>query len=406
MANTQLIEKRIKAIRLKWIVRMDEKGGKNALVYGLCKGEGIDTTGMEPKEAWEAYEKKTGKTAVQTFAEKNLDDLDDTELHKWRDEIRERLNKETDDVKFNDLLKSFKKFDAEIKKRESADHGKPSESGGKGDDPIEHGKKTAGKAQVKLSGNGPFSKDAYSKERKDNSFRTRRPVEADAALRPKLEEVWQNATTEDQRTAITYTRWSGYYNKPQREAGINGDFSAQDERIDRLTKLIEKSTYDFDMNMQRGTSPSGASAFLEVDEDFLKNAPVSELKKALVGTMPIEYGFSSTGAAEGYGAPTKTDPKYTVQYRIYAPAGTQMLYCEPFSWFNKENDGPPNWDFYHWWDGKSKQKEAFSQELELLVQRNTRYLVTDVSRGKDGVLWVDLDIIGQGEEDAGRRADR
>lgn len=35
-------------------------GNKYSLPYGLCKGVGIDTTGMSPREAWEAYENKTG----------------------------------------------------------------------------------------------------------------------------------------------------------------------------------------------------------------------------------------------------------------------------------------------------------------------------------------------------------
>ena len=35
-------------------------GNKYSLPYGLCKGVGIDTTGMTPREAWDAYTSKTG----------------------------------------------------------------------------------------------------------------------------------------------------------------------------------------------------------------------------------------------------------------------------------------------------------------------------------------------------------
>lgn len=38
----------------------DNKGNRYSLPFGLCKGVGIDTTGMSPREAWEAYENKTG----------------------------------------------------------------------------------------------------------------------------------------------------------------------------------------------------------------------------------------------------------------------------------------------------------------------------------------------------------
>lgn len=35
-----------------------------SVVYGLCKGEGIDTKGMEPSEAWDALTNKTGHSAA------------------------------------------------------------------------------------------------------------------------------------------------------------------------------------------------------------------------------------------------------------------------------------------------------------------------------------------------------
>lgn len=47
----------------------DGKGNKYSLPYGLCKGEGIDTTGMTPREAWEAYTNKTGISKEQAEKE-------------------------------------------------------------------------------------------------------------------------------------------------------------------------------------------------------------------------------------------------------------------------------------------------------------------------------------------------
>ena len=35
-------------------------GNRYSLPFGLCKGVGIDTTGMTPREAWDAYTSKTG----------------------------------------------------------------------------------------------------------------------------------------------------------------------------------------------------------------------------------------------------------------------------------------------------------------------------------------------------------
>lgn len=50
-------------------------GNKYSLPYGLCKGVGIDTTGMSPREAWEAYENKTG-ISKEEAEEKHWDKTD------------------------------------------------------------------------------------------------------------------------------------------------------------------------------------------------------------------------------------------------------------------------------------------------------------------------------------------
>lgn len=44
-------------------------GNRYSLPYGLCKGVGIDTTGMTPREAWEAYTNKTGISKEQAEKE-------------------------------------------------------------------------------------------------------------------------------------------------------------------------------------------------------------------------------------------------------------------------------------------------------------------------------------------------
>lgn len=72
----------------------DEVGGGNkySLPFGLCKGVGIDTTGMTPREAWDAYTGKTGiskeqaekehwgKASSNTGGEKN----DNSSQVKWK----------------------------------------------------------------------------------------------------------------------------------------------------------------------------------------------------------------------------------------------------------------------------------------------------------------------------------
>lgn len=47
----------------------DNRGNRYSLPYGLCKGVGIDTTGMTPREAWAAYTGKTGISKEQAEKE-------------------------------------------------------------------------------------------------------------------------------------------------------------------------------------------------------------------------------------------------------------------------------------------------------------------------------------------------
>lgn len=247
-----------------------------------------------------------------------------------------------------------------------------------------------------------FDKSSYQAGRKDSAFTSSDPAEVDKAIRPEAGRVWNGLTHREQETAIFYTRFSsGMFNDKQREAGLKGDFSAQSRQCEELTRIVDRSSYDFDMMLYRGNPISGASKFLDVPEDLLKNGEIEELEKKLIGLEPTEHGWASTGAAKGYGCTPKDDKNYVVQYNIFAPAGTKMLYCEPFSWYNNENKDAQmtdDWWDYNWWDGKSEQKASFSREFEMLLQRNTKFRVTGVKR-ENGVLWIDMDVIGQGVDE-------
>ena len=256
------------------------------------------------------------------------------------------------------------------------------------------------KGQMKKHGAKNFPESAYTAERKDNVANKGTPEEVDKKVRGVCSKVWNDSTEEEQKAAIMYTRFSGLFNKDLRERAMAGDFETVDREEEALTKMISKSTYDFDMMLQRGNTMSGASKLLGVSQDLLEKASSKKLNDVLRGVEPIEYAFTSTGAAKGYGTTPQDLKSYKVQYNIYAPAGTQMLYCEPFSWWNNENKDAQEtqdwWDF-NWWDGKSEQKDGFSREFEMLIQRNTRYRVTGAKRDK-GVLWIDMEVIGQGNE--------
>lgn len=96
---------KLEEVRKRWTMRMDaddseenqnkDKGGKKysafstRLPYGLCKDVGIDTEGMTPREAWDAYYQKTGeshdavasaKMGKEAPKTKKLEDMSESEL--------------------------------------------------------------------------------------------------------------------------------------------------------------------------------------------------------------------------------------------------------------------------------------------------------------------------------------
>lgn len=79
-------------------------GNKYSLPYGLCKGVGIDTTGMSPREAWEAYENKTGISKKEA-EEKHWDKTEKKEEPRKNGNTQEQGTIET-----------RKKIDEQIKK--------------------------------------------------------------------------------------------------------------------------------------------------------------------------------------------------------------------------------------------------------------------------------------------------
>ncbi len=89
-----------------------------SLPYGLCKGAGIDTDGMTPREAWEAWENKTGKTKAQAEKEHWGEDKG-KEKKKEKDREEPKKPKELSD--FSDTYNAPKWANSEETKKKIAD---------------------------------------------------------------------------------------------------------------------------------------------------------------------------------------------------------------------------------------------------------------------------------------------
>lgn len=68
MADLERIKKKYDTPEID-IEEATNGGNRYSLPYGLCKSVGINTEGMTPREAWEAWQNKTGKTKAEAEKE-------------------------------------------------------------------------------------------------------------------------------------------------------------------------------------------------------------------------------------------------------------------------------------------------------------------------------------------------
>ena len=243
--------------------------------------------------------------------------------------------------------------------------------------------------------------DAYSQARKDVAYwftsRNGSVKAADKLLRPKLSEVWVEATLEERKAIFDYTSSYNCINEPLRgydygtsaflgvgnvdfdTIGMNyrgfkkGEIRA---KIQAMTSIIDKCSYDHDEWFTRGCSYGGMEKFFNCDQDLLRYGSTEELQAKLLGTEPIEYGFMSTGVAKGKGFGGD------IILNIFAPSGSHYIWAEPFSAYG---GGACSYR----WDGKSGQTH-FGKEAEAIFQRGSTFRVSKVYR-EGGIVYVDLD---------------
>ncbi|MDR1399405.1 MAG: minor capsid protein [Treponema sp.] len=237
----------------------------------------------------------------------------------------------------------------------------------------------------------------FTQERKDAALWAKTPKAADDALREVCGEVWQNASKAERKAIFEYTEGSGGFNRPLR--GYDGNWQdfkgvgkvplnneGRGTAIKNMTKLIDRSKYDFDVWLQRGIeSAKGAAEFLGISEDNLRHWSQAELHKNLIDKSVTDEAFVSCGSSKGKGFSGYI-------FNIYCPKGTKMMYAEPFSHYG---DG----DKLHWdsiskrFDGISKQSD-FGYEDETIIQRGTKFKVIKVE--KKGIdIFFDVEVVEQ-----------
>jgi SPP1 gp7 family putative phage head morphogenesis protein len=246
---------------------------------------------------------------------------------------------------------------------------------------------------------GLIEDSAFSEERKANAWRFTSSAEADKHFRGVCGKVWREATKPQRDGIYGYTQGSGSWNRPlsgfqkpwsqpgsgwERKfyKGVGNvwiDFEGKGSKIRRMTEIIEKSSYDHDAWLVRGCDYNAMESFFGIDASELYSMDTDELK-SLVGMSNRIQSFVSTGTAKGKGFSGKP-----VAMEIYCPAGSEMMYAEPFSAFSGASYSG------HSWDGK-KEQHSFGHESEMILQRGGYYTATDVYKGDDGKMHVVLEL--------------
>ena len=277
-------------------------------------------------------------------------------------------------AKFKVLLQDLEEFDATGKELHA----------------LQEKQKNIQASLSKLKNGGKEDPNPYSEARKDAALWAQTPQEADEVLRERCGEVWRKASKAEKYALYAYTQGSGGFNRPLRgHDGYWGNFKGvgkvdlnnegRGAAIQHMTNVINRSTYDKDIWLQRGVETAeGAANFLGISvEDLLTSSP-NELKKLLKGHDPVEHAFMSCGSAKGQGFGGYI-------FRIYCPKGTKMLYAEPFSHYGAGHKRQ--------WDGK-KDQVSFGYEDETIIQRGTKFKVTKVEKVGSKVSF-ELEVIEQ-----------
>lgn len=313
----------------------------------------------------------------QYYEGKFITETDPDLMKKYQDLYKQLEELDTEGKSYHDIQAELKKIEQELKKVQSdlqkLDKG----------DIIE------------------AADEAYTQARKDAAVWAKSTKEADDVLRDVSGQVWKAAPKVEKDAIYEYTSSYSKFNEPLRgiEYGTNAvkgvgniDFDTIGtsyggykpgqvrKQINAMTDIIEKSTYDFDIWLQRGCDYRGMDSFFEISMSDLQNASQAELEKLLLGKTVTDYGFFSCGVSKGKGFSHKP-----IIMNVYAPKGTKMMYAEPFSAFGNGSGRS--------WDGVAKQS-TFGSESEIILQQGTSFRITKVEK-TGGKLYVNIEVILQ-----------
>jgi len=221
----------------------------------------------------------------------------------------------------------------------------------------------------------------YSESRLSNALNFDNVQNADDYFREKCGQLWNKITDDQKDSLFYYTSGSGAFNRPLR--GYDGNwnnfkgvgnvpFDNEVTGIDMkraykdLSTAISKSKLKADTWLFRGTDYQSLDGMFNINiQDYIDDK-TKDIKE-LIGKKGVDEAFLSTTSMNGsnYGF------NGAVKIEVFAPKGSEAMYCEPFSDFGNGAGRS--------WDGASKQN-TFGSEFETIINRGYEYQIIDIER--------------------------
>lgn len=367
-----------------------ESGGPKNLQGKNFKGAKSEKTGESKKTKEKSATKKLSEMSSEEKRiekEKKLDEIDEDRrqkqaaiMKKYGNKVKKTAEIQNDasltasqkSQKLAELDKEFQKEWDELgqvareakaeRERVEAEYG---------DDAVQNEGKTS-------------AEDRISRERMESSyqkFRSKSKGEIDDERRNQTGEVWSKSSEATKDALYEYTG-DAFVAINEALRGESAPDNTTSEQIRNITSAIGKSKLKEDAWFVRRVTPDALEKMLGVSIGSL----TPDNAKELVGKEGVDKAFLSCGSS------INTEFSGAVKLQIFAPAGTEALYAEPFS-ANGDGKG-------RYWDGKSDQKYV-SDELETILQRGSRFVCTDAqcssgwSEDDDDSITITLALVDQ-----------
>lgn len=205
---------------------------------------------------------------------------------------------------------------------------------------------------------------AYSSKRKDNAYWFKSYYEAKKLFEPTTKEAIKKMGgmySLPFKMVEYYTGSYNSFNEPLRKMKYSGGHMSSYgfvKQVEAMTQAIDSSVSNYDVWLQRGTSRITDT---NMGIDISWSTTQEELNE-LVGKTYVDHGFVSCGSNKGAGFDRP------IIINTYCPAGTKMLYVNPFSHYS----GP--------------------KENETIIQRGYSYKIRKAEKA-GGRIYLDVDVI-------------